>query len=95
MDRKNYIVIWPAYLDANKKRSEGRKINLKYAIEKIKLTEIITAAEKLGYKIEVDFEKAYPRSWWEKGCIRIHVNNEKKLQVLYKIAQKIKELRKK
>lgn len=95
MKKRDYIIIWPQYISANKKRSEGRKISLKEAVEKVKPFEIVLAAEKLGYKAEFLPEKCYPKSWWEKGCIKVLPKKEKKITLLKKISYKIKEIRKK
>jgi signal recognition particle subunit SRP19 len=92
--KRDYYVIWPAYLDASKKRKEGRRVNLRLSIEKVKLSEILLAAEKLGYKAEIIQEKSYPKSWWEKGCVIIYPKKEKKTELLRKLAITIKDLRK-
>jgi Signal recognition particle 19 kDa protein len=66
---------------------------LKFAIDRVKLSEILIAAEKLGYKAEILQDKAYPRCWWEKGCVIIYSKKDKKNDLLRKLAIMIKELR--
>jgi signal recognition particle subunit SRP19 len=92
--RRDYYVIWPAYFEASKKRREGRRVNLRLSIDKIKLSEILLAAEKLGYKGEIIQEKSYPKSCWEKGCVIIYPKKDKKTELLRKLAITIKDMRK-
>jgi signal recognition particle subunit SRP19 len=93
MEKRNYKIIWPNYIDASKSRKEGRKVNLKLAIEKVKLTEIASAAQSLGFQYELEEDKSYPRTWWEKGRIKILNVNEKKIAILKKICNQIKIIR--
>lgn len=65
MKDQGKLVIWPAYLDQTKSRSNGRIISRKNAIKEPHLNEIKEAALKLGLNPEVEPEKAYPKSWWE------------------------------
>jgi signal recognition particle subunit SRP19 len=93
MEKRNYKIIWPNYIDASKSRKEGRKVNLKLAIEKVKLNEIASAAQSLGFQYELEEDKSYPRTWWEKGRIKILNVNEKKIAILKKICNQIKIIR--
>ncbi len=85
-------VIWTVNLDAKKKRSEGRKIALKYAIPNVKIEEIVQACKELGIPFRIE-EKKYPRCWWEE-CGRVIVpKSESKIRMMERIAKKIKEIR--
>ena len=89
-------MIWPVYIDSEKSRSEGRKINKEYAISKPKLTEISKAARKLNLNPKVEDDKSYPNSWWESsGRVIIEKENISKNEVLVKISENVKTLRKK
>ncbi|AKB26963.1 Signal recognition particle SEC65 subunit [Methanosarcina siciliae C2J] len=65
MKDKGKLVIWPAYIDQTRSRSNGRIISRKNAVKEPHLNEIKDAAKKLGLNPEVEPEKAYPKSWWE------------------------------
>lgn len=65
MKDKGKLVIWPAYIDQTRSRSNGRIISRKNAVKEPHLNEIRDAAKKLGLNPEVEPEKAYPKSWWE------------------------------
>lgn len=65
MKDKGKLVIWPAYIDQTRSRSNGRIISRKNAVKEPHLNEIKEAAKQLGLNPEVEPEKAYPKSWWE------------------------------
>lgn len=93
MRDKGKVVMWPAYIDKNKSRNEGRIISKKSSVNEPTLAEIKKAALKLGFDPEVEEEKSYPKSWWEKSG-RILVNNSApKTHMARKISATIKELR--
>ena len=72
MRRGKYIVVYPAYLDLTKSRSEGRRVAKRYAVKSPTIQEIIRALEQIGVKYNVEYEKAYPKEWWSKGRILIY-----------------------
>lgn len=89
-------IIWPVYLDSKKSRSDGRKINKEYAVSGPKLTEISRAARKLKLNPKVEDEKSYPGSWWENsGRVIVERENISKKEILVKISETIKTLRRK
>lgn len=54
-------VIWPAYLDIERSRAEGRRVPLDVAVSAPALDEIAQAAGQVGYDTVVEREVAYPR----------------------------------
>lgn len=87
------VVIWPAYIDAEKSKTEGRKIPKKLAVPSPKLAEIEKAAKTLGLNPGIEKEKAYPKTWWEKsGLIRVEKKKAKNA-ILKEIAKEIKKRR--
>ncbi|MFA0821826.1 MAG: signal recognition particle protein Srp19 [Methanomethylovorans sp.] len=93
MRDKNKLVIWPVYIDRNRSRSEGRIISKKSSVAEPTLVEIEKAALKLGLNPEVEKDKSYPRSWWEKSGRVLIDNSAPKTQLSRKIATAIKEIR--
>jgi len=93
MRDKNKLVIWPVYIDRNRSRSQGRIISKKSSIAEPTLIEIEKAALKLGLNPEVEKDKSYPKSWWEKSGRVLIDNSAPKTQLSRKIATTIKEIR--
>ncbi|MFQ6056001.1 MAG: signal recognition particle protein Srp19 [Methanosarcinales archaeon] len=92
---KRKLVIWPAYIDGTKSRSDGRIISKHSSVKSPELSEIERAARELGLDPEVEIDKAYPKSWWEKSG-RVLVNDTGPKSVIAKqIAEKIKKYREK
>ena len=50
MKRRDKIIIWPVYFDAQKSRRMGRKVPLSLAVKKISIKEIELALKKLNLK---------------------------------------------
>ena len=84
-------IVWPAYINSNHSRKEGRRLSLKESVEEPKIREIRQALRKLKLKYTVEHEKSFPSSWWEQSG-RIIVTHEytTKLELLRKIANTIK-----
>jgi len=85
-------VIWPVYFDAEVGRKEGRKIPKELAVKNPTVDEIYMAAKKLGLN-PVKEEKAYPKRWWKKEGRILVDKKERKLEVIRKIAEIIKQSR--
>jgi signal recognition particle subunit SRP19 len=93
MRERGKLVIWPAYIDQTRSRNTGRIISLKNAVKEPQLSEIKEAARKLGLNPEVEPEKAYPKSWWEKsGRVLVDDTGPKSL-IAKQIALTIKKVR--
>jgi len=94
MKDETKTIIWPAYIDSTKSKSEGRKIPKKQAVNSPKLREITQAAKKLRLNPSVEKYKSYPSSWWE-GSGRIIIDrNMSKQEVLIKLSNLINGSRK-
>ena len=63
-------VIWPAYLDADRTRSEGRRVPQELAVEEPTVDEIAKAVQQIGYDAVVERDKSYSREpWAERGRV--------------------------
>ena len=89
------VVIWPAYLSAGKTKSEGRIVARKYAVKSPKVEEIGTVARTLNLEPEVEKEKAYPRTHWDKSGRVLVTKKGSKGEMAREIAKGVKELREK
>jgi signal recognition particle subunit SRP19 len=75
------IRIFPEYFDKSLPRGKGRRLPLKLALENPSLNELKIAGQKLGYEVEIDPQKAYPRTWDNpKGILYISMESAQKLE---------------
>jgi len=57
-------VIWPAYLDAERTRREGRRVPTELAVSEPTVDEIAKAVQQVGYDATVERDKTYSREPW-------------------------------
>jgi len=89
MRKQEKYIIWPAYFDENKTRSQGRKIPKNQAQPTPRLEEIMKAAQKLGLQPEIKPELAHPvQSWLKTGMLLISKKGSK-LESMRKIAKEL------
>jgi len=92
--RKPFLIFWPQYFDLKRTRSEGRRLPKKFAIEKITTKEISQAAQKLGYKSEIEGSLKYPRTWYDDpGRVLIDTKGKRKSKVILEVAKEIRKIR--
>lgn len=94
MKDEGKLVIWPAYIDKERSRSEGRIVSKKRSISDPDLKEIEKAAAKLGLNPQVQPEKSYPKAWWENSGRVLVEKKSPKTDTVRQIAQTIKGMRK-
>ena len=93
MRDKDRMIIWPAYMDQSKSRSNGRIIPKRVSVKSPKLSEIADAAQKLGLNPDAEPDKFYPKSWWEHSGRVIVDKTSSKATIAKQIAEKIKDTR--
>jgi signal recognition particle subunit SRP19 len=91
--KQDKFIIWPAYFDQNKKRSEGRKVSRNLAQPAPRLEEIQKAAQQLGLQSEIVPELAYPAQSWQKTGMLLISKKGSKLEIMRKIAKEIATIR--
>ena len=64
-------VIWPAFLDAECTRGEGRRVALAEAVEEPTADEIAQAVQQVGYDAVIEREKTYPREFEPRGRVLV------------------------
>ncbi|ACV12669.1 Ribonucleoprotein complex SRP, Srp19 component [Halorhabdus utahensis DSM 12940] len=64
-------VIWPAALDADLARSEGRRVSEELAVEEPTIEEIAEAVQQVGYDAVIEREKTYPREYETRGRVLV------------------------
>ncbi len=89
MPRHSKRIVWPAYIDAQKTRKQGRILAKREAVSAPDVKEIINAARQLGLDPFYEEDKSFPRLWWEhkgRGLIDAKGSNR---QAIRQIASKI------
>lgn len=64
-------VIWPAFLDADRSRSEGRRVSRDLAVDEPTVEEIAQAVQQVGYDAVIERDKQYPREWEPRGRVLV------------------------
>ena len=87
-------VIWPAALDANLSRAEGRRVSLDLAVEDPTVEEIAKAVQQVGYDAVVEREKRYPREYETRGRVLVqNADDAGKSDLLQAVAAYVGALR--
>ena len=72
MRRRDEIVLWPAYFDLTKTRSQGRRVPRRLAKANPSIDDIAKALESLSVPYRIVRDAAYPRVPYErKGMILV------------------------
>lgn len=88
-------VIWPAYLDADYSRSEGRRVSESAAVSDPSVDEIAQAVQQVGYDAVIERDKTYSReSWRERGRVVVkNADDASKNDLIEAVAAYVKVLR--
>ncbi|WP_435094082.1 signal recognition particle subunit SRP19 [Halorubrum sp. N11] len=62
-------VVYPAYFDADRSRSEGRRVPMDLAVEEPTVDEIAKAVQQVGYDAVIEREKTYSREFEPRGAV--------------------------
>jgi signal recognition particle subunit SRP19 len=93
MRKQNKIFLWPVYFDANKSRTDGRRIPKKLAVSAPKLEELQIAAKRLDLQPEVVSGAAHPSSPWRRTGLLVVPKKESKSKTLKRIAEELSSTR--
>ena len=93
MRKKNKIILWSVYFDANKTRTDGRRVPKKHAVSAPKIEELQRAAKRLGLQPETVSDAAHPSSPWRKTGLLLVPKSKSKSKTLKKIAKELSDLR--
>lgn len=88
-------VIWPAYLDAECSRREGRRVPRDLAVPEPTVDEIAQAVQQVGYDAVIERDKTYPREYEERGRVVVKgAEDASKSDLLGAVAAYVTALRK-
>jgi signal recognition particle subunit SRP19 len=62
-------VIWPVAFDADRSRSEGRRVPMDLAVTEPTADEIAKAVQQVGYDAVIERDKTYPREHEARGRV--------------------------
>ncbi|MFC7134211.1 MULTISPECIES: signal recognition particle subunit SRP19 [Salinibaculum] len=87
-------VIWPAFLDADCSRSEGRRVAEELAVPEPTVDEIAKAVQQVGYDAVIERDKTYPREYDPRGRVLVKgADDATKTDLLGAVAAYIDALR--
>lgn len=86
-------VIWPAYLDAERSRSAGRRVPLDLAVTEPAVEEIAAAVEQVGYEAEVDVDATHPQEFEPRGRVIVFDVEDSKNDLIQAVAAYLAAMR--
>ncbi len=92
--RDGKIIVWPAYLDSNLTRAQGRRIPKNLGAPDISIKILKEAADSAGFDSEVEAKKVYPRGWNQSSGYLVVENPEKhkKKRLLLMLAKSVRRV---
>jgi len=94
--RKPFIIFWPQYFDIKRTRAQGRRVPIKYAVDRVNVKDLHASARKLGYNTQLETNYKYPKTWWDDpGRILVDTKGKKKSNVLIEISKELKKIQSK
>ncbi|KAI9319126.1 signal recognition particle, SRP19 subunit [Dichotomocladium elegans] len=100
---KDWVCVYPCYIDASKSIAEGRKIEKSKAVSDPHAYHMAVAAQMLGLSVVYE-TKRHPRDWANPGRVKIQLFGPNKQpmrptiqsrkQLFYALAQRLPELQK-
>jgi len=87
-DEDKYVV-WPIYFDKSVSRLKGRKVAIKYAIDKPNSEDIAKAARSLGLNPILEKDSAHPFRYWRKEGRILIDKKDAKIKLLRQIANRL------
>jgi signal recognition particle subunit SRP19 len=84
------LVVWPAYFDSSLTREQGRRVPIRYAVEKPTCDDLALAAKALKFQVVVEKEAAYPATPWKRDGRLILVKTGPKTAVLRKLGERLR-----
>jgi signal recognition particle subunit SRP19 len=93
MRKQEKVIMWPAYFDSSRSRSEGRRVPKNLAVTIPRILEVKEAAEKAGLKCELVPEVGYSKNPWLKTGMVLVEKKGSKTQTMVIIGKQLLEIR--
>jgi signal recognition particle subunit SRP19 len=91
--QQDKIIIWPAYFDSAKSRSDGRKVHKSLAVSFPRISEMKEAADRLGLPSEAVDDAGYSKTPWVKTGMLLVKKKGPKNQMINAIAKQLVKMR--
>jgi signal recognition particle subunit SRP19 len=89
LDEETAWVVWPEYFDANRSRSQGRKVSKKFAVSNPTTEAIAKVLIHMELDFRIEEDKSYPGNWHHhKGRILVE-DSIPKTELIQEIAEKL------
>jgi signal recognition particle subunit SEC65 len=91
----DHFYVYPAYLGRGLSRKDGRRLPDAESVPDVTTEEILQAAKRLGFKVEVEAEKQYPRRFFAyEGRVKVaKKSGTSKIAFLRAVAADVKKHR--
>ena len=76
-EQATWQIVYPVYLNAKRKRKEGRRIATAKAVDSPTVKEVDEACKKLGLQTLVEPNKCYSRDFLQRGRVRVLLKKDK------------------
>ncbi|QDZ22135.1 subunit Srp19 of signal recognition particle complex [Chloropicon primus] len=76
VDAKDWICLYPAYIDAKRSESKGRKVSKELAVEAPNVIEMNDSCRHLGLMSMIE-DKRHPADFFVRGRIRVKLKDDK------------------
>jgi signal recognition particle subunit SRP19 len=93
MRKQDKAIIWPAYFDSTKTRTDGRRVPKSLAVPSPKVSELKDAVEKIGLEHELVPEAGYSKTPLSKTGMLLVKKSEAKSKIILKIAKQLSKSR--
>lgn len=92
--RDGMVIIWPAYLDSNLSRAQGRRVPKNLGAPEVTVDVLRKAADSSGFDYKLEQDKRYPRHWASTSGYLVLANPEghKKKRLLLMLAKSVRRV---
>ena len=92
--RDGMVIVWPAYLDSNLSRAQGRRVPKNLGAPEVTVEILQKAADSAGFEYELEQDKQYPRNWSSVSGYLVLENPEghKKKRLLLMLAKGVRRI---
>lgn len=91
ISKERYVIVYPQYFDSKASRKMGRRVSKSLAVDSPSLARVEEACRKLGLKVILEHDKAYPRVSNAKcGRIVVFCKDMQKKSLIEKIGRVMK-----
>jgi len=91
--KQDKVIVWPAYFDSTKTRTEGRRVPKNLAVPSPKIEELQKATERTGLHSEAVLEARHSSAPWQKTGMVVVSKKGSKTRIIREIAKELLSIR--